>query len=305
MTSQRQHYIPQFLLKGFASRATTKAHLVFRFAKGSEPHEVNTVNVAVARKFHDGLSHDLEQRISFRESNYAAALEKLRERKSDPSDISLIAECVFNLMVRTKHIRDGFTILGREIFGFLDMPETQRVIRKRVLKDFAARPEINAQLKRYPKNRRERILLLEITKRGVDLTEEYKRFWNHVKPRIDVEQYAKLAQLKVLEQEGIPEPRRQSLIDYHWYIDHTQPGSFVLGDVGPLARVPDSNQLTFPYGFGIPLMVCLPISSGELLVGTMKPDGEELQVEDVNWASAELSRDFFVASRNEAGRGRC
>ena len=43
MASQRHHYIPQFLLKGFASRITKKAHLVFRFAKDSMPHEVNTL----------------------------------------------------------------------------------------------------------------------------------------------------------------------------------------------------------------------------------------------------------------------
>src|ERR687898_3636923 len=83
MASHRHHYIPQFLLKGFASRITKQAHLVFRFAKGSKPHEVNTTNVAVGRSFHDGLSSDLEQRISFRESNYVIALENLRKQNTD------------------------------------------------------------------------------------------------------------------------------------------------------------------------------------------------------------------------------
>lgn len=72
----------------------------------------------------------------------------------------------------------------------------------------------------------------------------------------------------------------------------------LLGDVGPLARVPDIDKLTFPYGFGIPLTVCLPISSAELLVGTVRREREKLPAEEVNWAAAELSRDFLVASRN-------
>jgi hypothetical protein len=299
MASQRHHYIPQFLLKGFASQITKKSHFVFRFAKGSKPHEVNTINVAVARSFHDGLSADLEQRISFRESNYVTALENLRKQNADTNDIILIAECVFNLMVRTKHLRVGFTILGNELFGLFDTPEAQRVLRKRALTDFAARPEIAAVLNRYPKNRRERILLTEIIKRGIDLNAEHKRVWDNIKTHIDMAQFVKHAQLKTLEIEGIPEPRKISFLSYHWSIDHHQPpGSFVLGDVGLLARVPDVDQLTFPYGFGMPLMVCLPISSAELLVGTVQPERDELSAEEVNWASAELSRDFFVASRN-------
>jgi hypothetical protein len=298
MASQRHHYIPQFLLKGFASRITKKAHLVFRFAKDSMPHEVNTINVAVARSFHDGLSADLEQRISFRESNYVTALENLRNQNTCADDIVLIAECVFNLMVRTKHLSDGFTILGNELFGFLDTPEAQRVLRRRALTDFAARPEVAAILNRYPKNRHERILLTEITKHGVDLNSEWRRVWDNIKTHIDMAQLAKHAQLKAMEKGDVPEPRKDSLLNYHWYIDHHPLGSFVLGDVGPLARVPDIDQLTFPYGFGIPLTVCLPISSAELLVGTVRPEREELTAEEVNWAAAELSRDFFVASRN-------
>jgi hypothetical protein len=300
VASQRHHYIPQFLLKGFASRITKKAHFVFRFAKDDKPHEVNTINVAVARSFHDGLSADLEQRISFRESNYATALENLRRQNTCADDIALIAECVFNLMVRTKHLRDGFTVLGNELFGLLDTPEAQRVLRNRALGDFAARPEMAALLNRYPKKRRERILLTEVTKRGIDLSSECRRIWDNIKAHLDMAQFAKRAQLKTLESEGIPEPRKDSFLNYHWYIDHQPLGSFVLGDVGPLARVPDVDQLTFPYGFGLPLAVCLPISSAELLVGTVRPEHEELPAELVNWASAELSRDFFVASRNTA-----
>ena len=298
MAAQRHHYIPQFLLKGFACRITNKAHFVFRFAKGGKPHEVNTINVGVARSFHDGLSADLEQRISFRESNYATALENLRKQNARADDVVLIAECVFNLMVRTKHLRDGFTILTNEVFGLLDTPDAQRALRNRALGDFAARPEIAALLNRYPKKRHERILLTEMTKHGIDLRAEYRRIWDIIKARVDVAQFVKHAHLGALETEGIPEPRKDSFLNYHWYIDHQPLGSLILGDVGPLARVPDVDQLTFPYGFGIPLMVCLPISSGELLVGTVRSECEELSADEVNWASAELSRDFFVASRN-------
>ena len=91
------------MLRGFASRITKKAHLVYRFARDARPHEVNTFNVAVARSFHDGLSADLEQRTSFRESNYAVALENLRKQNTSADDIVLVAECVFNLMIRTRH----------------------------------------------------------------------------------------------------------------------------------------------------------------------------------------------------------
>ena len=179
-----------------------------------------------------------------------------------------------------------------------DTPEVQRFLRRRALADFAARPEIAAVLNRYPKNRHERILLTEISKHGVNLESEWRQVRDNIKTQIDMAQLVKHAQLKALEKEDIPEPRKDSLLNYHWYIDHHPLGSFVLGDVGPLARVVDIDKLTFPYGLGIPLTICLPISSAELLVGTVRPEREELPVEEVNWAAAELSRDFFGASRN-------
>ena len=147
-----------------------------------------------------------------------------------------------------KASRDGFTVLGNELFGLLDTPEAQRVLRNRALADFAARPEIAALLNRYPKKRHERILLTEISKRGIDLKAEYRRVWDNIKAHVDMAQFVKHAQLKALEPEGIPEPRKGSFLNYDWYIDHQPLGSFVLGDVGPLARVADVDQLTFPYG---------------------------------------------------------
>jgi len=298
-TPERHHYIPQFLLKGFASRITKKAHLVYRFARGAEPHEVNTINLAVARNFHDGLSADLEQRISFRESNYVHALEHLRGKNATSEDIGLIAECVFNLMVRTKHLRDGITIFGNEIVGLFDLPEAQRVLRNRALKNFIdAQPEIVAILSRYPKSRHQRILLTEMTKRGFDLNGVCRGIWDKIKASIDMSKWAKDAQLKVLDKDGLPEARRDSFLSYRWYIDSQPAGTFVLGDVGPLARVPDEVKLTLPYGCGTPLSVYLPISSAELLVGTAYPEREVIAADEVNRASAELSRDFFVASKN-------
>src|SRR5205814_10074769 len=53
MAGVRQHIIPQFLLKGFASRTTSKAAFTWVYRKRAPPFETNIINVTVEGKFYD------------------------------------------------------------------------------------------------------------------------------------------------------------------------------------------------------------------------------------------------------------
>lgn len=295
---KRHHFLPQFLLKGFASRTKGSESYAYRFGRGVTPFETNILNLAVVRKFHEGSHGDVEKQLSSRETRYAAAVEHLRKSVTKEEDIALLAEFVFNLMLRTKNLRDSFTVLGNHMLSMLDAPRVKRVIRKRVLNDLAKLPEVRSSLQRLPKQRRERVLSVLLTKSGIDVGTYYEKFWADVKRRVNMDEIIKNAQLKNLAAEGLPDARKKTFLAYHWYIDSKPCGSYVLGDVGPIAKSSDSTQLTLPYGFGDPTFVCLPVASDELLVGGDNTDREKLEPEEINLASVELSREFFISNRN-------
>jgi hypothetical protein len=258
---------------------------------------VNIINVAVGGNFYQGPIGDIEEELSSREARYADALERLRKRVADKTTPTLIAEFVFNLMIRTKNFRDGLTVLGNRALDLVETPRFEDAMRRQVLKDFLEKPEVKASLISVPKCRRKRILSVMLMKAGIDLTREFRHFWAAAETQVNVGQIVRTAQLNQLEQDGLPEPRKESFLTYHWHIDNKPSGTYLLGDVGPIARVQDSKELKLPYGFGTPTVVYLPISSRELLIGATSEEGENVDSEEVNLASVELSRDFFISSR--------
>jgi len=83
-----------------------------------------------------------------------------------------------------------------------------------------------------------------------------------------------------------------------WRVHRSQRPVFILGDVGVIARYSGATEPIHPLnGSGDLQALILPISSSALLVGAM---ATALPIEDdaVNVASAELSRDFFVAAND-------
>jgi hypothetical protein len=83
-------------------------------------------------------------------------------------------------------------------------------------------------------------------KLGINFEVVYRQMWAAVLPKLQMDALARNSQLKSLVQGELPEPRKESFLNYHWYIDNRPIGTYVLGDVGPIARTPDSTQLTFP-----------------------------------------------------------
>jgi len=115
MAGVRQHILPRFLLKGFASRVDGENVFSIYFRRGTPPREVNTLNIGVERKFYeaeDGRSVDDE--ITDFERPMAALLDRLRRLPSgsrldgEPEVPSFIA----HLVTRTRHLRDSFASMG-------------------------------------------------------------------------------------------------------------------------------------------------------------------------------------------------
>jgi Protein of unknown function (DUF4238) len=76
---RRHHYLPQFLLSGFASRSTAKDFYAWMFRRGMSPVETNLRNLAQQRDFHGNPNDSpLERIMSGYESRFAPVIEELR-----------------------------------------------------------------------------------------------------------------------------------------------------------------------------------------------------------------------------------
>src|ERR1700745_2960296 len=119
MARTNEHYLPQFLMRRFASLVKRNEAKTWWFRKDSKPHETNIRNIAAEKDFHassTGISADdsvkpLEDRFAW----YQGSLR--RQRRESLLEDAIIPELVANLTVRTKAFRDGMTGLMMAAMG--------------------------------------------------------------------------------------------------------------------------------------------------------------------------------------------
>jgi hypothetical protein len=302
MRKQRHHFLPQLLLKGFASRVERDSHFVTVFRKGQEPFETNVINAAAKTGFHDGLDGcDLEGMLSTQESKYGPLVERLRGGFISARDKELIVDFIANLMVRTKNTREGLVELGEAFFYNLKQwlldPTNSNDLEDYMLKQAASSSEVQTLLKILQLDCNEQNLRLILSSPRVDAFRKVRPFLEQVFAQIDMGTAAKEGQLRALR--GQLEARREALRRFEWSLYQHPFGTFVLGDVGPLARfhgsVADLRTAVFP---GVAEVIVLPISSKVLIIGRERVDNKILDVEELNVASVELSREFFIANQD-------
>jgi len=299
---RRQHFVPRLLLKGFAHRVKRDKYYAFEFRKGGMPHEVNIINVGVARDFY-GRIHEsgVEERLSLREAEYAPLVEKLRDGWIDPAQKPLIDDFVTNLIVRTKNVRDGFIEMGIGVFDSFERVIAEQKDRDRldqkIIEELLKHPQLRPLLALFPEARRREILLQILSRAGLDSISIFQKLLQLARPHIDIKGAARSAQLKALRIDGALLKRRESLRPILWSVFEPPEGTFVLGDLGPVARFSECPDLQSPMRFGTtPEAIFLPIANQRLLVGRTDGVAEMVDVDTVNIASVELSRDLFVSS---------
>src|SRR5207247_1005123 len=90
---RRQHTIPQFLLKGFASRTQGSRHFAFLFRKASEVCEPNIENIGLVNSFYSMADdNSIDELLTLKESRYAALVAQLRQGYVSGNDKQLIDE---------------------------------------------------------------------------------------------------------------------------------------------------------------------------------------------------------------------
>lgn len=108
MTARRHHYIPQFLLRNFASRRQSQKRWIIQFTRESEPREISTRDAGVARDFYGEGDDTLERALSAHESEHAIVVAKVL-RGEDPQHFDeTLGSMVRLLAYRSRMFREGF-----------------------------------------------------------------------------------------------------------------------------------------------------------------------------------------------------
>ena len=298
-----QHFIPEFLLRGFAHRVKGRNHYVFLFRRDEPPRETNTKNVATSRFFYGSPTETTADEILTRREGraYAPLVGELRRGSIHPEQKPLVDEFVTHLIVRTKNARDAVASLGEAALDAIDRQlETasgRTVIRARAKVRILENPGILQALASLSRSQRRRILAhLDkplICQDPRQAMEELRRELGEA----DLLRLAARAQATALETVEAPRLSTGSLAPFRWSVVTMAAGDLVLGDLGPLAQFGD--DIRAPLHGGDPLdALFLPVSSRHLLIGA--PDGARLETDadTINRASAGYSREFFVASQN-------
>jgi hypothetical protein len=143
MSGIRHHFIPQFLLRGFASRSTAKATSVWVLPRDGAAYQSNIKNVAVEGHFYtlDGSPH-IDDAITGSEARWAALIDAMREQPDQPVDPAAAAELVAHLEVRTRHLRKSFESLATGVTErFVDLADDADTLGRVLLAQIYADPD--------------------------------------------------------------------------------------------------------------------------------------------------------------------
>jgi len=300
--SRRNHFIPRLLLRGFASRVDGAKAWVYQALRGrTELMEVSTTDGGVERDFY-GKTGDVEDELAFRENEHAPLVRRLRCREIDAADPPAIARFVSDLIIRTRNSRLGMAEFAAQMLDtFMRALETQAV-RDRFQQDLMTVPTYRQTLtilKVLPPAFREAMLnsldpTLAKAFRG-DAADLMRWMLASAPPNLMLDS-VRDAQIRALtEDRGARENNLRAL---QWTVESAPGGTFILGEVGVLARFGDEHVVHAPLRpQGAPVAFYLPLSSSSLLVGREESDnGYTPDAETLNIASAELSRSVFVSS---------
>lgn len=280
---RNQHTLPQFLLRGFASRVRNKRekpeHYIWRFPRVGEPHETNIRNVAAERDFYGAPGEaEVDAKLARDdEPRFSVLVEQLRACPGEvPEELALLVPAfIVHIETRTRHWRETFTRDSEATLTFFNES----------LQDVVARWSQPAG--RLVSSYIERTMRVEAAKqRG----------------------QTRASQLAALAARPEDHPRTAHLNPLRWCVVGVSERSLILGDLGVVVRFRGARMIQSPFVNEKIEALFLPLTHSRVLVGYPNDvPSPPIDTDELNAASAELSYEFFGASceaRKRAHMGR-
>ncbi len=313
MAGIRQHTIPQFLQRGFASTGEGDKARVWMYRKGQAGRQVGIADVAVERFFYGDQSElELDEAITKFEHEYISLLNHLRTREDGEAIQSdLIPEMVAHLCVRTRHIRQSAARMFDEL--------TQRAIQELSRDGVMARTVASAI--RRPGADRDRFeaaafdaggaegLAAIQSRKGRALVEGHMRddpeFKGEMTGYFD-ELYAGVkGQLHEAVRQGCNDAMRKNVRipkraegyrELRWHVMASD-SPLLLGDTVIVLETDGDSRFKPLDGRGDHIhRLYLPVSSDRLLIGSHTRECPKIAAQELNQLIVRCSDEFFLSS---------
>jgi hypothetical protein len=308
---KKQHFLPQLLLRGFASRVDGENAWAFVFRRGGACKGVETraEEIGHARFFYgDPSESDLEFRIGDLETEIGGVFLRLRSGQTTADDLRALPVFVNHFAARTKNLRDGATEAGKATLEIamrrlcegkdrkLLKNECRKAIRKKLDESGVA-----ALVNRLPPFRRK--LIMRVAEKQLDdyisserfkddTSELFQQFQRFIDMKTIVAGAQRKALAKIVEETKVPERLRS----FNWNVVRCASPPCILGDAVVLGRGSSDSSFTSVWRASKPELICLPIASTTVVVGYATASSPDIDFDELNRASASSSRDFFVSS---------
>lgn len=333
MAGKRHHIIPRFLQKGFASRIikNKKGEIVFTWhymKNGVLPDkDFSTKDTIVSEHFYgkEGEINADDEMTKLETDKFSPLLDKLRREKCDFDEFKTeVAELIAHFSIRTKTIRKGFEQMSEKTLeGFKDILTDNETVSEVLLNPSEGQvgeifddalnnssPEMENALEIFQmfglEKENVKNLIVDLTLSNLQDEERKEETQDFVKNLFsnllnkaveDLPNSIKKGHNQSLLDNTIPLPRVEKYEQLNWSIYETT-STLILGDVACVFR--EIGEKSFKPSCEIDKtgQVYLPVSSNQILVGTIDTEQVETDVKILNEAIASCSYEQFVCSEN-------
>lgn len=309
MAGKRQHFVPQFLQRGFASHVIGDEAFTWVHRKGAQPFNTNVKNAGVEGFFYSvGQGTELDDSITDFEGEFNSLISDIRSGASHvTADALRIAQLLAHLEMRTRHLRQSFLETGTHLLDELmkfasDEEAFGRYFRRAIQRDPSLMQDAMAkEMRKYgiPMQYLPQVIeisepLLEkmLPKTLSQISEVAKQFRSLLPGML--KEAAKSGHIKALLGTLAPESKVNRFVGLQFKVLESVGSSLALGDSVVLFQV--AGERTFrPFFEGKDELVAvyLPLRPQQVLVGSNA--SFELDPARLRREIARCSLEHFVA----------
>ncbi len=284
MAGKRQHFIPQFLQKGFASHTDGDEAFTWVYRKGQKPFNSNIKNVGVEGLFYSEKDDpSLDDVITSAEGDFAQLIDSLRQNDAvDEKDYVKIAHLFAHLEIRTRHLRQSFFTTGNllinEFLEYLSDPSSCKNFIRRMLKNDPSiiKTTLYEELNKLglPQELLPELIKLsdpfiELSMPNMPSLLTYMAAYLKVEMPAILKKATKTGHIKALNRGLAPDVKVQLFENLNYRIENSESDLLILGDSPVVFHVSgDRGFKTFLEKGDDLIAVLLPITHRQLLVGS-------------------------------------
>ena len=317
MSGLKQHYIPQFLLRGFGRAGSGKNVQVTVLSRTRGTFRAATHGVGAQRAFYShpaaaARAETLDDRITIHEQQLAAFIDELRGLHPDTMvGATAAAEAVAHLSIRVAHVRDAFTSAMIDLLGgveevLLDPQAVAKLLKlgepapSRIVRDLLKqawtehRPEL--QRRGFSRDAFDRFMIQQFRAGfGAAMVEVTPLLASLVQSlRSRAGEAVRKAHVEALTKGLAPAPRVESLARLTWKMRAGPEAGYILPDCIAVAMLDDGSCLPVAFADEDRIHAALlPLAHNRLLVG-MREGRREPVLETLAPAFAAACWDYFV-----------